>query len=205
MEQRPAGGWIKAHRRLFDPRFTWPITWRYYFLDLVQLAAYEPTADLKRGQLQASIRFLAERWDIAKASVGRFLERLESDGAIERDRIVQGNRRDAYRDTGGTVSGTPTGLITITNYETYQATNKPAGHRPAQGRDTPRDKDKKVRSKNQHSRDLEHPQPPHAAAPEPTQRRHWPAELQKIWDVLLAVDLLGTDLDSPTWWATQVC
>lgn len=196
------GGWIKAHRRLFDPHFSWPIPWRFYFLDLVQMAAYEPTADLKRGQLRASVRFLAERWAIAKASVGRCLDRLESDGAIDRDRL---DPRDGRRDAGGTVGGTPSGLITITNYETYQAKPGKAGRQAEPRRDGRRDEVKKLRTENLPSRDSQHPQHHPAAAPEkPTQRTEWPAELQAIWDYLLANDLLGTDLDNPRWSAQQI-
>lgn len=188
MEQQPAGGWIKAHRRLFDPRFAWPILWRYYFLDLISMAEYEPRDGLARGQLRTSGSQLAVRWGISESSVARFLDRLEADGAAGRE-----------RQTSGRVSG----VITISNYASYQAPAQ--GRRQTSGRHAADMRQEsgpvilgRKRNKNKN------PTPPSAAPEEPTQRRHWPTELQKIWDVLLAVELLGTELDSPTWWATQV-
>lgn len=207
--RHPPGGWIKAHRRLFDPDFgaphPWPSTWRYYFLDLIQLAQYEPHGELARGQLNGSIRYLAHRWTVGKATVGRFLERLESDGAIKRERLT----RDTQRDGGGTDPGTVTGVITVCNYKTYQADRTKAGHPPGRKRDTPRDESKTLRSKNLPGSDGKRPHPPSAAAPAkpkptPTQRIDWPPDMQTVWDGLLAGDLLGTDIDNPSWWRKQL-
>jgi hypothetical protein len=64
---------------------------------------------LERGQLAASHRFLAERWDWEHHRVARFLELLTTLGMIRRHKV-------------GTI-----GVITITNYESYQAP-EPARH-----------------------------------------------------------------------------
>lgn len=199
--QHPPGGWIKAHRALFDK--PWPILWRHYFLDLVQLAAYHPHAELKRGQLRASYRFLQKRWDVGLATIGRFLARLESDGAIE---VERGAER--MTKLSGTGPGTNASLITICNYEAYSGTAPAAVRGAERKRNTPRNKTEKGRrGEKPVGSDGKRPHPPSAAAPAkppPTQRIDWPAELQKVWDYLLAFDLLGTDIDNPDWWAKQL-
>lgn len=78
--------------------------------------------DLKRGQLCASIRFMAEAWRWSKSRVDRFLKRLEN--------------RDMIR----TESGTGQCVITICNYDEYQgqrdASGTEAGQSPGHERDT---------------------------------------------------------------------
>ena len=155
-------------------------------------------------QLKASVRFLARRWQVSKATIGRFLQRLESDGAIERERAD----RDTPATVGGTPPGTVTGVITICNYKRYQAPPGQAGRGAGRQRDTPRDEEKKGRrGKNLDGSDGKHLHPPSAAAPAkptPTQREAWDDELKPIWDYLLANDFLGTDLDHPAWWRRQL-
>lgn len=58
--------------------------------------------DLKRGQLAASIRFMADAWGWEKSTVDRFLKRLEK------------------RDMIGTDSGTGVSIVTIRKYNDYQ-------------------------------------------------------------------------------------
>ena len=58
--------------------------------------------DLQRGQLGASMRYLADTWGWSKSRVHRFLDRLKD------------------RDMIGTASGTAVTLITICNYDKYQ-------------------------------------------------------------------------------------
>ena len=65
--------------------------------------------DLKRGQLCASIRFMADAWQWSKSRVDRFLKRLEN-----RDMLVL-------------ESGTGQITITLCNYETFQGQRDTSG------------------------------------------------------------------------------
>lgn len=67
------------------------------------------TVELRRGQLTASVRFLAEAWGWPKSVVGRFIDRLETETMI------------------GTDSGTGQLIITICNYDKYQTTDDTEG------------------------------------------------------------------------------
>lgn len=62
---------------------------------------------LERGQLAASVRFMAERWKWSKSRVDRFLKRLKTGTMI------------------GTDSGTGLLVITISNYDRYQRVSLP--------------------------------------------------------------------------------
>lgn len=64
---------------------------------------------LRRGQLAASIRFMAEAWGWSKSKVGRFLDRLKTGTMIG-------------HETGHGVS-----IITICNYDKYQRVSLPEG------------------------------------------------------------------------------
>ena len=62
---------------------------------------------LERGQLAASLRFMAERWGWSKDKVARFLHRLGDHGMIE------------------TSTATGVCIITIKNYDVYQRVSLP--------------------------------------------------------------------------------
>lgn len=87
-----------------------PYTEREAFMWLVMEASWKDRAkrigsavvDLKRGQLAASIRFMADAWGWEKSTVDRFLKRLEK------------------RDMIGTDSGTGVSVVTIRKYNAYQ-------------------------------------------------------------------------------------
>jgi hypothetical protein len=63
--------------------------------------------ELKRGQVAASLRFMADKWQWREPRVRRFLKRLKTDAMI-----------DAATDAGITV-------ITICNYDKYQKVSLP--------------------------------------------------------------------------------
>lgn len=65
--------------------------------------------ELKRGQLAASVRFMADRWKWGKSSVGRFLAKLKTETMI------------------GTDIGTGILVISICNYDKYQRVSLPTG------------------------------------------------------------------------------
>ena len=69
---------------------------------------------VRRGEYATSVRFLAERWQWSKSRVQRYLAGLESEGMAER-RVI-----DACSKCG-TASGTPLTVISICNYDIYQA------------------------------------------------------------------------------------
>ena len=103
------------------------------WLDMIATATWAPETrlvegrcvNLQRGELAASLRYLATRWSWSKSKVERFLSTLASSGRI-RDRIETGTR-----------------LITLCNYEHYNpvrdangtATSPPTGHPPGHHRD----------------------------------------------------------------------
>jgi DNA-binding transcriptional regulator YhcF (GntR family) len=105
-------------------------TEREAFLWLISEAAWKPRAkrfrngsvSLDRGQLCASVRFMADAWGWSKSRVSRFLDMLKK------------------RDMIGAQSGTGILVVTICNYAKYQHTQrKPgtlAGHEPGHSRDT---------------------------------------------------------------------
>jgi len=92
-----------------------PFTEREAFMWMVMEASWKPrekrigsvVVSLERGQLAASIRFMANAWNWQKSTVDRFLKRLEN------------------RDMIGTASGTGVNVITIRKYNEYQ--NAPRG------------------------------------------------------------------------------
>ena len=103
-------GWIKIHRDIANhwifqdaEKFKW-------WIDLLFMASYEDTKVLvgnqlqtiKKGQLIASLDFLAKRWQTSKRTVLKFLVLLESDGMC-------------FRSSNRKVT-----VITICNYESYQ-------------------------------------------------------------------------------------
>lgn len=104
-------GVFAVHRGIFDhPMFApEPFTEREAWLWMVSAAVWKARrvragrkmVDLLRGQLAFSERFLAEKWQWAKSSVRRFLERLKSEAMVT------------------TLADREMTLITICNYEKY--------------------------------------------------------------------------------------
>lgn len=64
---------------------------------------------LERGQLSYSVRYLADAWQWPKSVVGRFIDRLETETMIRTD------------------NGTGQLIITICNYDRYQASEEKTG------------------------------------------------------------------------------
>jgi len=105
-------GWISLHRKLTDndlwtsEKFTRGQAW----VDLLLLANYADgfirvrgnRVDIKRGQVGWSIAKLSFRWGWGKNKIRRFLNELENDKQIERQK------------------NNVTSVITICNYDEYQ-------------------------------------------------------------------------------------
>lgn len=112
-------GTVNIARSLFlDEAFKdQPYTEREAFMWLVMEASWKDrtkrignaVVDLKRGQLAASIRFMADAWGWEKSTVDRFLKRLEK------------------RDMIGTDIGTGVSVITIRKYNDYQGGTTDSG------------------------------------------------------------------------------
>jgi hypothetical protein len=94
-----------------------PLTEREAWQWLIAEAAWRERAKrvgsvvvkLKRGQLAASVRFMAEAWGWSKSRVGRFLDRLKIETMVSTD------------------NGTGVLVITICNYDKYQRVSLPTG------------------------------------------------------------------------------
>lgn len=103
-----------------------PFTEREAFMWLIMEASWKErtkrvgnvTVTLERGQLAASVRFLAEAWQWEKSTVDRFLQRLKK------------------RDMIGTESGTGINVITVCNYNEYQTAADDSGTPKKQKRDS---------------------------------------------------------------------
>jgi hypothetical protein len=121
-------GTVNIARSLFlDEAFkTQPFTEREAFMWLVMEASWKDrtkrvgnvTVELKRGQLAASIRFMADAWQWEKSTVDRFLKRLEK------------------RDMIGTDCGTGLNIITICKYNDYQGDGASGGTEENEKRDS---------------------------------------------------------------------
>jgi hypothetical protein len=89
-------GYFKLQRRFFD-HWLWSekrcLSKAEAWLDLLQIAAFTPTKRIVRdkllmieeGEVIASLRYLAERWDWNKDKVSGFLKLLESEQMIRRE------------------------------------------------------------------------------------------------------------------------
>lgn len=75
---------------------------------------------LERGQFSCSVRELAEAWGWSKSAVDRFVQRL-----IDEEMVI--STRSKTGTGSGTHSGTSRSIITICNYDKYQAQPKEAG------------------------------------------------------------------------------
>lgn len=129
MADGPPERWTPAYGRMFDPDHHLagdPACKRWAWLDLCHMAAWKGRTriigtvviKLRRGELVASLRYLAERWGWSVKKVRDFLEILEHPeiGKLK------------------TVKGTPKGTVyRIVSYDTYANPGHSDGH--AQGHD----------------------------------------------------------------------
>ena len=124
------GGYIKLYRKIRKD-WQWPNGKPYSrieaWTDLIMEAAYEDTKrlvdgklfHLRRGQLIASIRYLAKRWSWGRHKTLAYLDKLQTDGKIVRKTgqgmgqitICKYNTYNPKRDTKGDSEGTARGQI----------------------------------------------------------------------------------------------
>lgn len=117
-------GHIKISRKLFADDLFWDERRQFSraeaWIDLIQLASWRDrkqivgatVVSLKRGELLASERFLSERWQWSRGKVRRFLDLLVKMGRIQ--------KTDHEADHLGCI-------VSICNYDAYQATPEPHG------------------------------------------------------------------------------
>jgi hypothetical protein len=137
MSDKIRGGFIAVPRAIFtDTNFaSEPFTEMQAVLNLVADAGWQPrrvrlargAGDLQRGQLLASTRFLAERWQWPEPRVRRFLNRISGRRANDAQTASQNDaqnetRSDALIDAQPTRDGT---IITIRNYDAFQKSAVP--------------------------------------------------------------------------------
>lgn len=113
-------GYIKIYRKIRDS-WIWPsnrpFTSLEAWLDLLLEAQGKPSTreiqgilfDLKRGELAASIRYLASRWRWSRHRVTYFLRRLEKEKQISRKSYTKVTQKVGHR----------LGQLTICNYGRY--------------------------------------------------------------------------------------
>lgn len=103
-------GWIKLPRSIIN-HWLWQDAERFkWWCDLLMLAAWEDKKTmhdahlfvLAKGQMIASVSFLAERWGKSAPTIIKYLKLLEDEGMIKRSVL--------YRQTS---------IITICKYESY--------------------------------------------------------------------------------------
>lgn len=119
LQRRFFAHWLWTEKRCLSKAEAW--------LDLLQIAAFMPTKRIVRdkllkieeGELVASLRYLADRWEWNKDKVAAFLKLLESEEMIRRESrqgesvIILCNYKDYTRtpdmgsDTGGDRGQTP--------------------------------------------------------------------------------------------------
>ena len=133
-------GYISIHRKIFDNEFYFleKFTFASAWIDLLLLANYKDGSILvrgnlipiKRGQVGWSEVALAKRWKWSRDKVRRYLTRLSDSGQI----IQQKN----FVST----------VLTIVNYDKYQACNTAEKQQTRQQTDSRQDTNNKVNKEN---------------------------------------------------------
>lgn len=103
-------GWIAIHRRIIDSWIWDDAVYLKRWLDLLIMAAYEPTTwrqgcvkvNLERGQIATSVRKLMKRWGAGGRFINDFLNILEEEKMITREKFQKLT------------------IVTISNYDKYQ-------------------------------------------------------------------------------------
>lgn len=114
-------GWIRLSRDIVNHWVYKNEKWRCWWIDLLLMASWQDEeilyegikVEVKRGQVFASVRNLAKRWNANETAVFRFLQRLEDDGMISR------NYNEVKHQAKQLVKHQVKHL-TICNYDTYQ-------------------------------------------------------------------------------------
>lgn len=119
----PSTGWFRVARKLTNaqhdlhPSNTGEVACKLAaWVDLIGMAQYEDNGELERGQLQASLSYLGKRWNW-----------LSDSGSTKRVRVFLKMLEDEDRIARHHPGGRAPTVITIVNYDQYQAV--PEGHK----------------------------------------------------------------------------
>lgn len=133
-----SSGWIKLHRSVMEiPEWlTEPFTKAQAWVDLLLLANHKKghirkrgiVIEVQRGQVGYSEESLAERWKWSRGKTRRFLKYLLNNSRILRNPVQQNPNLSS--------------LISITNYEIYQADGTTSGTTNGTGTRRIRNKEK---------------------------------------------------------------
>jgi hypothetical protein len=117
------GGFVKIHRKLLDSWVAERMDWLGIWVTMIALANWKPAKtvvdgnmiELQRGQFSHSQRYLCTRFNTSHKGLRHLFKLLEQDGMIDRTRTGRGQH-----------------IITICNYEEYQAQGRSQGTVEAQ-------------------------------------------------------------------------
>lgn len=141
-----AGGYIKLHRKILE-NMLWtekPFDYAHAWLDLLLLANYKDlqvirrgqVVDRKRGEVNTSIGYLADRWGWSKNKVRNYLSILKGTGMCTPEGTPHGTtlrienyskyQGDAHTEgtPKGTTEGTPKGTPEGTHDKKDKESNK---------------------------------------------------------------------------------
>lgn len=112
----------QGHKIFGDDQFSRRDAWAW----LIAEAAWKPKTvtvgrrkvQVGRGELSHSVRFLADKWGWSKSAVSRFLNKLQKEKMVEIRAVQSGT---VGGTVGGTDGGTVQSVITICNYDKFQA------------------------------------------------------------------------------------
>lgn len=86
------------------------------------------SVEIRRGEVVASIRFLAKNWGWSKNKVDKFLDYLVDNGMI--------TKRKPYETEKRTITRTAPTIIRLCNFDKYNPIFPKSGHKPGHERDT---------------------------------------------------------------------
>ena len=118
-----------------------PFNWRNAWEWLIENATFAPVNGLARGQLKVTMRGLAKAWNWEEPRVRRFLAAAQKEGMIH---VLCRRTSDALHDAPAdaprdSVADAPWTVVTICNYERYQANGRVADAPADAPRDAPAD------------------------------------------------------------------
>lgn len=133
MTDRPSERWTPVYERMFSPEHELagdPVCRRWAFADLCNMARFEDgtriingtVIPLKRGELVASLRFLAQRWTWSVKKVRTFLDLLHNPAVGKLETVRETQQGTVYR---------------IVSYDTYATPGHTPGHGKSHDRGTP--------------------------------------------------------------------
>jgi hypothetical protein len=140
MGQKRGHGYIAIARTIFDHPLLQtkkPLSRLEAWEWLINAAAWGPRGNrnkfgaihTERGQLCITRRQLSAAWHWPKSNVDRFLKRLAAESMVLLGKALNGPKTEPKN---GAIIGYPMTMVTICNYEKFQASTLYAGHKANQ-------------------------------------------------------------------------